>query len=60
MSISDGNDMAMAPASINFKNINLAEASGGSKLPNLKIRKDFPESWLLDIFDDVGLVEYLK
>lgn len=48
----------MAPASVNFKQINLADALGGSKLPDVKIRKEFPESWILDNFDDVGLVKH--
>ena len=34
-------------------------ASGSSELPEIdqpKIRKDFPESWIYEYFDDIGLV----
>lgn len=60
MSVSNSDEVAMAPASINFKKINIADAVGGSQLPDIKIRKEFPESWILDNFDDVGLVEHSK
>lgn len=37
----------------------LPQAYGSSELPEIdqpKIRKDFPESWIYEYFDDIGLV----
>lgn len=34
------------------------QASGGNIPQAVKIRKEFPESWIYDDFDDVGLVAF--
>lgn len=51
--MADGAPMA---ANVNFKSVELADMAGGAKAKNVKVRKEFPESWIYEVIDDSGLV----
>jgi hypothetical protein len=49
-------DAGPRPNVLNFRS-NAAEFSGaGANLPEIKVRKEFPESWIYEDFNDLGLV----
>lgn len=47
---------AAARPMINFRS-NEAQPVGAAQFPEVKIRKDFPESWIYDTFDNSGSVD---
>jgi hypothetical protein len=48
-------------SAVSFKGTSMMQASGGGSIPSaVKIRTEFPESWIYDNFDDVGLVLYTE
>lgn len=39
-----------------YKNTDLISASAAANKPELRIRKEFPESWIYESLDDLGFV----
>lgn len=49
---------AAGNAVINYRKTSVNEALGGVGQHELKIRKEFPESWIFEDLDNLGLVTF--
>jgi hypothetical protein len=53
-------DASMPKAAV-LKRVNSAvDSIGGAKPAEIKIRKEFPESWIYDVIEDLGFVLILR
>lgn len=51
--------MALPEEHLEIQRFKNNEASGGASQEEVKVRKDFPESWIFEVFDDLRFVKLL-